>query len=107
VKISDFSVRNRQFTLVIFAMLVALGASALLRIPRAEDPVFPYPNFGVLVVYPGASPSDVEQLVVEPLEKAIKPLEGLKKLQSTMGDGAWNSMPRKTPTASTTSCCAK
>jgi multidrug efflux pump subunit AcrB len=87
VSLSDFALRNRQFTLVVFAMLVALGVSSLLRIPRAEDPVFPYPNFGVLVVYPGASPGDVEQLVVEPLEKVIKPLEGLKKLQSTMGDG--------------------
>ncbi len=82
-----FSVRNRQFTAVMFVMLVALGVSALLKIPRTEDPVFPIATYGVLAVYPGASAADVEQWVVEPIEKKIKPLEGLKKLQSTMSDG--------------------
>ena len=78
----DFSVRNRQFTAVMFVMLVALGVSALLKIPRTEDPVFPIATYGVLAVYPGASAADVEQWVVEPIEKKIKPLEGLKKLQA-------------------------
>ncbi|MFT3837067.1 MAG: efflux RND transporter permease subunit [Myxococcaceae bacterium] len=87
MKITEFSVKNRAFTLVLLAMMIALGAAALKNIPRAEDPVVPFPVFGVYAVYPGASPSQMEQLVVEPLEKAVKPLDGLKKLQSSMTDG--------------------
>ena len=71
MKISDFAVKNYQFTLVIFLMTVVLGLTTFLNMPRSEDPVINSPNFPIVVIYPGASPEDLEELVVDPLEKTI------------------------------------
>jgi multidrug efflux pump subunit AcrB len=38
MKISDYAVKNYQFTLVIFLMIIALGATTILNMPRSEDP---------------------------------------------------------------------
>lgn len=83
----SFSVRNRQFMLVGFVALLAMGAFSMLTIPRAEDPTFPIPVFPIVAVYPGASPSDIEQLVVDPIEDRIRALEGLRDVKSSIEDG--------------------
>ena len=49
-----FFVDRWQFSLVLFAMLVALGASAMVSIPKSEDPTVRFPLAGVTVVLPGA-----------------------------------------------------
>jgi len=87
MKLSTAAVKNPQLTLVVFAMLVALGVSSALSIPRAEDPVFPMPGFTLIAVYPGASPADLEQLVVDPLEDAFEELDDVKEVRSRMEDG--------------------
>ena len=45
------------------------------------------PNFPVIVVYPGASPKDMEELVVKPLEKRIYGLDDIKTIKTTIRDG--------------------
>ena len=82
-----FSVRRWQFTLVVFALLIATGLWALSAIPRAEDPTLKFPGSLVVVNYPGADPEDVESLVVDPIEDALAELEDVKKLSSTALDG--------------------
>jgi multidrug efflux pump subunit AcrB len=82
-----FSVRRWQFTLVVFALLIATGLWALSAIPRAEDPTLKFPGSLVVVNYPGADPEDVERLVVDPIEDALAELEDVKKLSSTALDG--------------------
>lgn len=83
----SFAVRRWQFTLVVFALLIALGLSTLANIPRAEDPTFPFPAATITIVYPGADPEDMERIVVKPIEDAINSLENVKKLQSSALDG--------------------
>ena len=83
----SFSVKRWQFTLVVFAMLVATGLWALSSIPRAEDPSLKFPGSLVLVQYPGADPEDVERLVVDPIEDALSELEDIKRLNSSALDG--------------------
>ncbi|MDQ3143185.1 MAG: efflux RND transporter permease subunit [Bacteroidota bacterium] len=87
MSITSFSVKNYQFTIIVFVLALALGISALLNMPRGEDPPFGAPIFIVLAVYPGTSPTDMEQLVVKPIEDAIYNLEELKKLQTDCSDG--------------------
>ena len=38
MKIAEFSVKNYQFTLIIFVLMIALGVNALINMPRGEDP---------------------------------------------------------------------
>ena len=87
MRIWAFAVRRWQFTLVIFGLLIALGVSTLLTIPRSEDPTFPFPAVTMTIVYPGATPADIERLVIKPVEDAINSLDNVKKIDSSAFDG--------------------
>ena len=85
--LSAFAVNRWQFTLVVFIALAALGIHSLVTIPKAEDPTFPMATFSIAAVLPGATPSDVERLVVDPLEAKLKTLDDLKTIQTEIEDG--------------------
>jgi multidrug efflux pump subunit AcrB len=87
MKIARLAVERPQLTLVLFGMLIAIGISALRTIPRAEDPSFPMPIYMITAVHPGASPRDLEELVVDPLEERVRELDDLKDVESSMQDG--------------------
>lgn len=87
MKLTEFSVKNYQFTLIIFFALLAMGLSALFIMPRSEDPVFNAPQYFIIAVYPGTSPQDMEDLVVDPIEKRINELDDIKKINTTINDG--------------------
>jgi len=87
MRITEFSVKNYQFTLVIFVALFALGIAAMLNMPRSEDPVFDAPQYYIIAVYPGTSPKDMENLVVDPIEKKVNELDDIKKVNSVINDG--------------------
>ncbi len=82
-----FAVRRWQFTLVMFALLIALGVASFASISRSEDPIFPFPAATVTLVWPGANPADMERLIVKPLEDAVNTLDNVKKIQSSAFDG--------------------
>ena len=83
-----FAVRRWQFTLVAFGLLVMLGVNAFLSVPRSEDPHFPIPIVVIRAVLPGAEPSEMEQLVADPIEDAVDGLDNIDKVESTSLDGA-------------------
>ena len=85
--IISFFVKNSSFSIVILIAIVALGLNSLLNMPRGEDPEVNFPRFFIVAVYPGASPLDIEDQVVEPLENRINELDDLKKFKSTIEDG--------------------
>ena len=87
MKISAYAIKNYQFTLIMVLMIVALGVSTILNMPRSEDPDLNSPNFPVIVVYPGTSPKDMEELVVKPLERKIYGLDNIKRIKTSINDG--------------------
>ncbi len=87
MRITEFSVKNYQFTLIVFVALFALGISAMLNMPRSEDPVFDAPQYYIVAVYPGTSPKDMENLVVDPIEKRVNELDDIKNVNSVIDDG--------------------
>jgi len=87
MRIPRLAIENHQFTIIILITLVALGVLAFFTMPRSEDPDVAKPGASVLVVYPGATPLDLEQLVVEPVETAMNALDDLKKISAHSGDG--------------------
>lgn len=99
----DFAVRRWQITLVLFALLSAIGISAFLGIPRSVDPHFTGPNVLVIVTQPGADPTDMEQTVAKPIEDVLQGLDDLKSVSSTSTDSTaiigaeftWESDPEK------------
>jgi multidrug efflux pump subunit AcrB len=87
VKLAEFSVKHWQFTVVLFLMLVALGLASWSSIPRLEDPPLDFPTFTVVAVYPGASPTDLERLVVTEIEEKLDELDDVEEIDSRIRDG--------------------
>ncbi len=87
MKIVNFSVKNYQFTIIIFLLALALGGNALFNMPRGEDPPVRSPNFSIVVVYPGTSPQDMEKLVAKLIEDKISELNDIKRLRTDINDG--------------------
>lgn len=87
MKISEYAVKNGQFTLVIFIMIIVLGLTTMLSMPRSEDPEVHPPSYLIIVNYPGTSPRDIEDRVITPLEKTISGLDGIKRLRTSISNG--------------------
>jgi multidrug efflux pump subunit AcrB len=87
MKLPEFAVKNYQFTLVVFLAVLALGIYSLFTMPRSEDPEIHPPQFTVVVIYPGTNPKDMEQLVVDPMEKKINELDDMKHVITDIRDG--------------------
>ena len=87
MKISEYAVKNSQFTLVILLMIIVLGLTTMLSMPRSEDPEMHPPSFLVIVNYPGTSPRDIEDRVVTPLEKIISGLDDIKRVRTNISNG--------------------
>jgi multidrug efflux pump subunit AcrB len=87
MKISETAVRNYQFTIIVFLLLVALGIYSFIKIPQAEDPEFPISIFPIIAIYPGASPADIEQLVVDKVEESLNELEDIETIKTEIKDG--------------------
>jgi multidrug efflux pump subunit AcrB len=87
MNITNFSVKNYQFTLVLFIMVAVVGVVTLFTMPRAEDPQISPPSYPIVVVYPGTSPKDMEELIVKPIEKKIYELENIDKIVTNIEDG--------------------
>jgi multidrug efflux pump subunit AcrB len=87
MSLTSFSVKNYQFTIILFLLAMALGINALVNMPRGEDPPFSAPIFIIVAVYPGTSPADMENLVAEPLEDVLYNLENIKEMETNVSDG--------------------
>ncbi|MBN2681900.1 MAG: efflux RND transporter permease subunit [Bacteroidales bacterium] len=87
MKIPRLSVDNFQFTLMVFILAIIFGVNAYISIPRTENPTIFIPGATVLVVYPGASPVDLEQLIASPIEESINELNDIQKINTRILDG--------------------
>ncbi|MCU7552876.1 efflux RND transporter permease subunit [Chitinophagaceae bacterium LB-8] len=87
MKITNFSVKNYQFTLIIFLLVAVVGVLTLFTMPRSEDPTTHPPQYLITVIYPGTSPKDMEEQVVKPIENKIYGLENIDKVLTSVEDG--------------------
>jgi len=86
MKLLEFPIRRWQFTVVVFALLTALGIASILTIPRSEDPNFPIAAFQISTVYPGADAIEMERLVAKPIEDRLSEIDDLKKTVTGISD---------------------
>ncbi|MBC7778045.1 MAG: efflux RND transporter permease subunit [Phycisphaerae bacterium] len=87
MKIAEFSVKNPQFTFIIFCFVMALGFGSMFNMPRAEDPKFAPPGYNVIVVYPGAGPAEIENKITDKLESRLGALENIDRMRSFSFNG--------------------
>ncbi len=82
-----FSINNYQFVIIVFVVLLLWGTRAFITMPRTEDPPIAVPGAIITVVYPGATPNDMEELIVDKIEEKVNELEDIDEIRSTAGDG--------------------
>jgi multidrug efflux pump subunit AcrB len=87
MKLIRLSIDNYQFTLVVFLVLLAVSIVSYFQMPRMENPTVYISGGSVIVIYPGASPKDMEQLIAIPVEEAINELDDIRKITSNLRDG--------------------
>ncbi|AZV47128.1 AcrB/AcrD/AcrF family protein [Nautilia sp. PV-1] len=69
---------KNPLTPVIAITLILMGLIAVFFTPREENPQIDVPAANVMVVYPGASSKEVQNIIVEPLERTLKAMTGVK-----------------------------
>ena len=57
------AINNPQFTFTMLLLMALVGVASFFTMPRSEDPQFDMPITLIEIVYPGASPVDIESLV--------------------------------------------
>ncbi len=67
---------------LLFISCFVVGVLSLLYTPRQEDPQISVPMVDVFVSYPGATPKQVATLAVEPLERIMSEISGVKHVYS-------------------------
>lgn len=87
MRLTNFTIKNYPFTIVVFVMIAVVGFVTLFTMPRAEDPQINPPSYPIVVVYPGTSPKDMEELVVKPIENKLYELDNVDKIVTSIEDG--------------------
>ncbi|MCE1237024.1 MAG: efflux RND transporter permease subunit [Hyphomicrobiales bacterium] len=64
-----------------------IGTLGMLVTPREEDPQISVPMVDVFVAFPGATSSEVANLISEPLERLMSELSGVKHVYSMSREG--------------------
>ena len=85
-KIANFFI-NSKLTILLMVALMIIGVYSSFLIPREEEPQINVPMADVMVMYPGASPSEIESRVVKPLEKIIGNIKGVEHIHSMAMNG--------------------
>lgn len=84
----DIFITKKRFTWFTLVFLMIIGSYVMLNIPRESFPEIKIPIVGVTTAYPGASSSDVEHLVTDPIEKQLlRSLSDVKEISSVSREG--------------------
>lgn len=77
---------NHPLTSVAIFFILALGYISLILMPREENPQIKVSGGAVIVAMPGATPSEIQKVIIEPLEKKIKEIKGVENIYSFAKD---------------------
>ncbi|MEP4890148.1 MAG: efflux RND transporter permease subunit [Aliiglaciecola sp.] len=81
------SIDHTRTVLMIFVLLLVSGAVTYLNIPKESNPDVPIPFIYVSIVHDGIAPEDAERMLVKPMERELRSIDGLKEMKATAGEG--------------------
>lgn len=86
-KVIDAAFSSGRSIALTFVIILLMGASAYISIPKESEPDISIPIVYVFVTYEGIAPEDAERLLVRPLEKELQSIEGLKEVRAIGAEG--------------------
>ena len=85
--ISSWCIRNPVPPIVLFIGLLLAGIVAFARMDVNNFPDIEFPAAYVTIAQPGAAPSEMETQVTRRVEAALRSLEGIEEINSTVREG--------------------
>lgn len=92
--ISAWAIRNPVPPIVLFVALTLAGIVSFMRMDVNNDPDIDFPIVVVVVNQPGAAPTELETQVTQRVEAALRNLQGVDQITSTVTEGSrrrWSS----------------
>jgi multidrug efflux pump len=87
MKLTNVAIDNRTSVFILILIIIILGASAYLTLPRESAPDISIPLVIVSTPYIGVSPEDIESLVTKKIEKEINGISEVKNITSSSFEG--------------------
>lgn len=87
MKIWSMAVDNKTVIYILMVMIILFGWGAYNGLPREAAPDITIPLVIVATPYIGVSPVDIEGLITQPLERALKGMKDLKHVTSVSKEG--------------------
>lgn len=88
MNLAKFSVRKPVTIFVVVALVVLMGANAVMNIPIDLYPQINPPVLLISTTYQGAQPEQVEERITRPLESMLLNVSGLNEIHSTSSKGS-------------------
>ncbi len=82
MKVSHVAIDRPVFTTMVALAVLTLGALALFRLGVDLFPDVSFPVVSISTVYPGASPTEIEEQVTKPIEEALSTINGIDTIRS-------------------------
>ena len=83
---SSWAIEHRTVIYVIMTLFFILGISSYFSMPREAFPEINDTKVFVSTVYPGNTAEDIERIVTDPLEEAIKGVPNMVEIRSTSSE---------------------
>ena len=87
MKIVKLSIQRPIYVTVLFILLTVLGYLSFKSLSAELMPKFTPPLLNVQIIYPGASPSEVENSLTQKAEEVLSSMEGIDQMQSYSFEG--------------------
>ena len=88
--LSRWAIDHGSFTAFLLVLLLAAGAFSLVRIGQKEDPDFTFRVMVVQVLWPGATTQEMQDQVVDKIERKLQETPGLEFVRSYTRPGFAN-----------------
>ncbi len=85
---ASFTVQRPVAVIMVFTAMILFGVISLFNLQMDLLPPIQYPEISVITLYPGASPTEIEQLITKPIEEAVNSVPGIKRIRSESIEGA-------------------
>ena len=85
--IIDAAVAHSRPVLLILILVLISGSVAYVTIPKEADPDVAIPIIFVVIPHEGISAQDAERLLVRPMEKELRNVEGVKEMRASAREG--------------------
>jgi len=85
--LSEWAVAHPAMVLFLIVATLVGGVMSFLRLGQSEDPQFNVPSMTVVVAWPGATPREVHDHVINPIEQALQDIGGVDNIRSFSRQG--------------------